>query len=255
MTTKDLYLDLLREALLDALYNTNKILEYNAVDVTDGVVPEMIDEGTYHPDRAHTMVGRKRLNNLRFCIEKCLSEGIEGDFIETGAWRGGACIFMRGILKAWGMENRKVLVADSFCGMPPYSEVKYEYDKVKNYDLALNLKVDLETVKENFKRYNLLDDQVKFIKGYFEDTIKEGLLRINHGVDKLAVLRLDGDMYSSTICVLEEIYKMVVKGGFIIVDDYGLPACRKAVDDFRYNHKITTPMTKIDWSGVFWRKE
>jgi len=251
----DLYLDLLREALLDALYDTNKILQYNGVDLEDGFVPEMIEHGSYHPDRAHTMIGRKRMDNLRYCVEKCLEDGIEGDFIETGAWRGGACIFMRGILKAHGVEDRTVLVADSFCGMPPFSNITNMYDKVKNYDLALNLKVDLETVKSNFKKYNLLDNQVKFIKGYFEDTIKEELLKKNYGVEKLAILRLDGDMYSSTICVLDEAYKMVVKGGFIIVDDYGLPPCRKAVDDFRYNNNITTPMIKIDWIGVFWRKE
>jgi hypothetical protein len=251
----NLYLNLLQEALLDTLYGTNKRLHYDGVHLTDDVVPDMIDQGTYHPDRAHTMIGRKRMINLKNCIETCLTEDIKGDFIETGAWRGGACIFMRGILKAHNITNRKVLVADSFCGMPPHTDIKYPYDKVKNYDLALNLKVDLNQVQTNFHRYGLLDDQVLFIKGYFENTINKNNLKNNFNVDQLAVLRLDGDMYSSTICVLEEIYSIVAIGGFIIIDDYGLPACRKAVDDFRYKYNITTPMTHIDWSGVFWRKE
>jgi hypothetical protein len=49
---------------------------------------------------SHTMIGEKRLDNIRFAMETLRDEGIGGAFIETGIWRGGACIFMRGILKA-----------------------------------------------------------------------------------------------------------------------------------------------------------
>ena len=64
------------------------------------------------------MIGLKRLDNLHFCVDTAIREGIEGDFIETGVWRGGACIFMRAVLAAHGIKNRKVYVADSFEGLP-----------------------------------------------------------------------------------------------------------------------------------------
>ena len=76
------------------------------------------EEGRMWPGYAHTMIGLKRLDNLQFCVESVIREGIDGDLIETGVWRGGACIFMRAILAAYAIEDRKVYVADSFEGMP-----------------------------------------------------------------------------------------------------------------------------------------
>lgn len=76
-------------------------------------------EGRIWPGYADTMIGLKRLDNLQYCIEKVIEEGVEGDLIETGVWRGGACIFMRAVLAAYGIEDRKVFVADSFEGLPP----------------------------------------------------------------------------------------------------------------------------------------
>ena len=74
-------------------------------------------------------------------------------------------------------------------------------------------------------------------------------------MERLALLRLDGDMYSSTIQVLECLYEKLVPGGFVIVDDYGaLEECAAAVDDYRRAHRIEDPIQAIDWSGSFWRK-
>lgn len=73
----------------------------------------------------------------------------------------------------------------------------------------------LEEVQENFRRYNLLDDQVQFLKGWFCDTLPTA------PIEKLAVLRLDGDLYESIMDGLNALYDKVSPGGFIIVDDYG----------------------------------
>ncbi len=99
-----------------------------------------------------------------------------------------------------------------------------------------------------FQAYGLLDDQVVFLEGFFEDTIPTA------PVEQLAVLRLDGDMYQSTIECMTHLYPKLSPGGFCIVDDYGLEGCAKAVDDYRAEHGIETPMERIDWTGVFWRK-
>lgn len=77
------------------------------------------DEGLVWPGYADTMIGLKRLDSLQECIEAVLREQVPGHLIETGVWRGGASIFMRAALAAYGAEGRKVFVADSFEGLPP----------------------------------------------------------------------------------------------------------------------------------------
>ena len=93
-----------------------------------------------------------------------------------------------------------------------------------------------------------MDDQVQFMKGWFKDTTK------NPPFEKLSFLRLDGDMYSSTIQVLDSLYHKVSSGGYVIVDDYALEGCSTAVEDFRARHGIDDPIHKIDWCGSYWRK-
>ncbi len=106
-----------------------------------------------------------------------------------------------------------------------------------------------ERVQVNFRRYGLLDDQVRFLKNWFRDTLPTA------PIERLAILRFDGDLYESTIQALESLYHKLSVGGFVIVDDYGnVAACRQAVHDFRTEHGITDPIQPIDWGGVFWRR-
>jgi O-methyltransferase len=206
-------------------------------------------EGRIWPVVAHTMIGLKRLDNLEFCIEEVIAKGVPGDLIETGVWRGGATIFMRGMLKAHGVTDRCVWVADSFEGLPPPDANKYPYDAGDHLHEARELAVSLEQVKANFARYGLLDDQVRFLKGWFRDTLPAA------PIERLAVLRLDGDMYQSTSDALANLYPKVSQGGYVIVDDYGAyHACRQAVHEYRSANGISEEIRNIDWTGVFWRK-
>jgi len=206
-------------------------------------------EGRLWPIVAHTMIGLKRLDNLEFCIAEVIAKGVPGDLIETGVWRGGATIFMRAMLKAYGVTDRRVWVADSFEGLPPPNTAKYPRDAASRLHEARELAVSLEEVKTNFDRYGLLDDQVRFLKGWFRDTLPAA------PIERLAVLRLDGDMYQSTMDTLVNLYPKVSQGGYVIVDDYGaIPACRQAVHDYRSANRITGKIRKIDWTGVFWQK-
>jgi hypothetical protein len=231
----DLYLDLMMRCLTDLLY--------------DGCDERIRAEGRDWPARAHTMIGLKRLANLRMCVETILEDGIPGDLIETGVWRGGATIFMRAILKAHGVTNRSVWVADSFAGLPPPDTRLYPPDEGITLHKFPELAVPLERVQENFRRYGLLDGQVRFLKGWFRDTLRSS------PIERLAILRLDGDLYESTILALDGLYGKLSAGGFVIVDDFGnVPACRQAVHDFRAEHRITDPIQPIDWGGVFWRR-
>lgn len=193
------------------------------------------------------MIGSARLRNLRALTEQVLLDGISGDLIEAGVWRGGACILMRGVLKAYGVKDRSVWVADSFEGLPP-PDSSYPADANDKHSTFEELAVSLEQVRENFRVYDLLDDQVHFLKGWFSDTLSQA------PIGRLAILRLDGDMYSSTIQTLDALYKKVSVGGFVIVDDYILEGCRKAVDDFRRDHRIDDQLQEVDGAAVYWRK-
>jgi O-methyltransferase len=197
---------------------------------------------------SHTMIGRKRMDNLQYCVETVLDENIPGDLIETGVWRGGATIFMRGILAAYGISDRAVWVADSFQGVPPPS-----LPQDANFDISARvypfLAVSQEAVSRLFERYALLDAQVKFLAGWFKDTLTVA------PIATLAVLRLDGDLYESTMDALNPLYPKVAPGGFIIVDDYySCPPCKHAIDDFRTMHGISDGMIQIDDQSLFWRK-
>lgn len=201
------------------------------------------------PPWPKTMVGSVRLNNVEECIRSVLEAGVPGDLIETGVWRGGTAIFMRGALHAYGVTDRKVYVADSFAGLPPPDPEKYPADEGLNLHLWPGLVVSLEEVKANFARYGLLDEHVKFVQGWFRDTLPT--LR-GH---TWSVLRLDGDLYESTMDALDNLYPGLAQGGWVIVDDYEIPACAQAVNDYRQREGITEPIVHVDWTGICWQKQ
>jgi O-methyltransferase len=245
----DLYLDLLEKTL------TGTVLE--DVGLRPGNPPSLPQDGydgkarlfgTDWPIHAHTMIGLRRLRNLRNLITQILNEDIPGDFIETGVWRGGACIYMRAVLAAYGVTGRRVWVADSFEGLPPPSPANYPADAGSWLDQIKLLAVSLEEVKDNFSKYGMLDEQVVFLKGFFKDTLAAA------PIERIAILRLDGDMYESTIQALDALYQKVSAGGFVIVDDYALAGCRKAVEDFRERNGIAKHLHEIDKTAVYWRK-
>lgn len=199
-----------------------------------------------------SMVPWTALEHLHKCIQDVVGKNIDGDFVETGAWRGGSCIIAKSIFNDLNV-NKKVFVVDSFEGLPKPDIEKYPDDKNDTHYLDENMKASLETVKENFKKFNLLDDNIVFIKGWFKDTLP------NAPIDKISILRLDGDMYESTIDVLKNLYHKLSIGGYCIIDDYNHPACREAIQDFRLGNGITEPIIKVDNDPLnevhFWIKE
>jgi O-methyltransferase len=233
----DRYLDLLKRSLLDTIYD----------DLERTVSGSR--RGGHWPVRAHTMIGVKRLDNVEFCVRDVLRRGVAGDLIETGVWRGGATILMRGILQAYGIADRTVWVADSFCGLPLPDAGRYPEDAGDTHHTFDALAVSEEEVRQNFERYGLLDERVHFLKGWFRDTLPAA------PIQQLAVLRLDGDMYESTMLALETLYPKLSPGGYCIIDDYGaVDACAKAVEDFRTRHAIGDPLQTVDWAAVYWMK-
>ena len=216
------------------------------------IPPSFVTDGRYDngvPFSGETMIGLKRLDNVRHCVERVIEDQVPGDFIETGVWRGGCAIFMRGILAAHGVGDKKVWLADSFSGVPEPDAARYPLDGFSDLHNQVGLAVSREDVEANFRRYGLLDDQVCFVEGWFEQTLPT---LAGH---TWSLIRLDGDLYQSTIEGLENLYPGLSLGGYCIVDDYGTySACRQAVEDFRTKHKIDEPIVDIDGYGAFWRR-
>lgn len=211
--------------------------------------PEARGEGRDWPPTAETMIGTARLDNVLDCCIGALVDAVPGDFVETGVWRGGTTILMRAVLEALGDTERSVWVADSFEGLPVPDAQRYPADEGLDWSHIEVLKVDADTVRANFERYGLLDDRVRLLEGWFCDTLPDA------PIDAISVLRLDGDLYQSTMDALEALEPRVSEGGFVIVDDYGgWPPCRQAVEDYRSRVGIVAPIHEVDWTGVWWRK-
>jgi O-methyltransferase len=245
MGPADLYLDLLVRIITNSIYADPPQDPWTGGQYQEG----LRGEGRDWPSNAHTMIGVKRLQNLRELCERALVEGVPGDFIETGVWRGGACILMRGVLAAHGDRTRRVVVADSFAGLPPPRPEEYPADAGDMHHSFPQLAISIEDVQSHFAVYGLLDGQVEFLKGWFRDTLPSLRYR------RFALIRLDGDMYESTMDGLVNLYHALSPGGFCIIDDYGaVPACKAAVEDFRAANGITAPMTPVDWTGAWWQK-
>jgi hypothetical protein len=244
VAVRELYLDLLIKTLANTVYGDPPIGPgHTQFD------PTVRETGLDWPAQAHTMVGLARLRNLRELVQRTIDENIHGDYIETGVWRGGCCILMRGVLAANGVANRKVYVADSFSGLPPPNPDRYPADAGDTHYTFRQLAVPLDEVRANFATYGLLDSNVVFVPGLFQDTLP------NINATPFALIRLDGDMYESTIVTLTNLYPRLSQRGFVIIDDYGaIEACRKAVTDYRHDNGISAEIHVVDWTGAWWQK-
>ncbi|MBN2432400.1 MAG: class I SAM-dependent methyltransferase [Acidobacteria bacterium] len=201
---------------------------------------------------AQTMTVRSGVDNVHYCLTEVLEGGVPGDVMEAGVWKGGLTILIQGILKAWGVNDRRVWVADSFAGLPePDPETDLE-DAVTHYLLGGvdHLRISQAEVRSAFEHFDLLDDQVCFLPGWFRDTLPAA------PVERLALLRVDGDWHDSTRDCLRFLYPKLAVGGYMIIDDYGLPlGCRRAVDEYRLENRIREPLQWVNMQTVFWRRE
>lgn len=247
----DLYLDLLKHVLTNTLFerepDANQDNDFRYVD-------QFINHYINGP--AISMMPVARFDNLRTCIEDVISRDVPGALIETGVWRGGAVIFMRAVLRAHGADYRTVWVADSFEGLPTPDADKYPIEARTHAgtvmrDTYKHFAAGIDEVKRNFAAFGLLDEQVRFLRGWFKDTLPDA------PTGPLALMRLDGDYYESTMDSLRNLYDRLSVGGYVIIDDYGEDTwtyCRRATDDFRLERGIVEPMICVDSKCYYWRR-
>lgn len=247
-----LYLDLLKKSLTNTLHAAEP--DADQKNETRYVL-EFIRH--YINGQAISMLPLARFDNLQSCIGDIVAERIPGDLIETGVWRGGATIFMRAMLKSLGIADRTVWVADSFEGLPEPDAEKYPVEAKAHQGGVMkgaykHFAAGLDQVQSNFRAYGMLDERVRFLKGWFKDTLPTA------PIERLALMRLDGDYYESTMDALTSLYGKLSAGGYCIIDDYGEDTwtyCRKAVDDFRADRGINEQMIQVDTKCFYWRKQ
>lgn len=250
-TLSERYLEQLKGSLMNTLNRPVPDNLINPMSMEEQLQPAWFEHFWFGD--ALTMCSRKRLDNIQFCVEQCLADQVPGDLIECGVWRGGSVILMRGILAAHQITDRSVWVADSFQGLPTppansVDEAMYNFAQVVELE---RFRVDLTTVQANFARYGLLDAQVKFLPGWFRDTLPSAPL------EQLAILRVDGDYYDSTLDTLNALYPKLAVGGYLIIDDWGLERIcgeKEAILEYRQTHGITDAILPIDWHSAYWRK-
>lgn len=202
------------------------------------------------PARAESMIGLRRMENIQHCVQTVIDEEVPGDLVEAGVWRGGACIFMKANLMARGDTGRTVWVADSFQGLPPPDAARFPADTGDDLHTRRGLSVGADQVRHNFERYGVLDDRVRFLVGWFKDTLPTA------PIEALSVMRLDGDMYESTWQAIEALYPKLSAGGFCIIDDFGSHRSQAglAVHDYRKANAIDEEIVDIDGFGAYWRR-
>lgn len=267
----DLYIDLLKRTIRNELYrDDNSPPSHNEVERgrqtyahlqkryptlvnNAGITEEFVifQQRRSATPQAHTLGDMSQVDNVERCVRDVFRNKIAGDFIEVGVFRGGMTILMAGMLRALGEKNRRVYVADSFSGWPKPEENHSVEDSVC-YELfadAGSFASSIEEVRHNFGSYNLLDDHVVFVPGWFDETLPK------LDVEKFAIIRIDADWYESTQCALENLYPRLSLGGYLVIDDYGLPiGCREAVDEYRQNYQVRDDFQWVNDQTIFWQK-
>jgi hypothetical protein len=231
----------------------NRILKPESTDNTLHADFTANDWETINFVKPYTMTSVERLKSLIDAVNYVSTNGIEGDFVECGTWKGGSVMCMQKKLIELNQTNRKFWVFDTYEGMPEPDELDKNFKQTSAQQL-MNEEEKEKSLTWAYSNYeettgNILStgypkEKINFVKGLVEDTIPQT------PIDKIAILRLDTDWYSSTKFELEHLYPKLVKGGVLIIDDYGhWEGCRKAVDEYFTNNNIPIFMMRIDYTG------
>jgi len=217
-----------------------------------------------HANFGVTMAGIARMASMRRMIEDVVLHGLNGSYAETGVWRGGMTIFVTAAMQLHGLSSRPVYLCDSFQGLPlpRQGSMRAGSDAIFHTQNKM-LSVGVQKVLQNFERYGINSSQVVPVEGYFVDSMPKLRSSLMSRGEKLAILRMDGDMYDSTVDVLYNLYDLVEVGGLVVIDDFGwspnvMFGARDAILDFRSLHGIegdaSHAVRNIDNTGAWFRK-
>lgn len=212
----------------------------------------------------NTMLSKRRLVTLYQQVVYCETNKIDGDFVECGVWKGGAIGLMALCNMRFSSKRRNLHLYDSFteiCEPDPSVDGERAIQDINRLMGKKNQTegrlIPLKGIYDNYGGPGTLEDnrdllekkigypnnKIFYHKGWFQETLPLSHKKIN----KIAILRLDGDWYSSTKVCLEYLFKKVVKGGVIIIDDYGTyDGCKKAFDEFMEENNFIYFLSSVD---------
>lgn len=202
-----------------------------------------------------SMISSARMQNLLRLALDCINTNKTGAFVEAGVWKGGAVSLLTYLAK-FENKNRQVFALDSFEGLPEPGEFDIEthsnilaINQWENKSWCINwCTAGLQELEESLKLVKCAQDDIHVVKGFFENTVPGWNTPI-------AILRCDADWYSSTKCLLENMYQYVVPGGYVIFDDYGWwKGCQKAVDEFIEQNKLQVVLINTDDTEYWFQK-
>jgi SAM-dependent methyltransferase len=199
------------------------------------------------PAPAQTISGLSRLNKLQACIVAVLEDQIPGDVVAAGV-PGGAAVFLKAVLEAYGDRERKLWVADRIAIPSPHDDGPQKEDG-SNASCPEAYASDryVEAVRAVMARYGLLDERVGFLQ-------KSGGQLSAPPADAIAILVLCGATYESAKATLSRLYPKMADGGFVIVDGDASPeGFRRGAEEFHRQHGIEAPIEEFEGAGVYWR--
>ena len=217
---------------------------------------EMIKKllGNGNRDLKRTCVSKERLENLLKQTKHYVDNNIDGAFVECGTWKGG-CVSLMATVASQENKGRQVYAYDSFQGFPEETQNDSGRPEELQKDFKCHrpagyLSINEEEFHKTFEMVGLTKESVNLSVGLFENTI------INNDIDKIAILRLDSDLYESTKLCLETFYDKVIPGGCIIIDDYGhYLGCKIAIDEFLTTRCVDiSELKKTDYTERYFFK-
>ncbi len=190
--------------------------------------------------------------NSYLLAQACCHKNIEGDFVECGVFAGTQIAAMALANQQNGMK-KKIHLFDSFIGIPQAGPNDDETitscigkGDGKGSLVTTGISVcSVKAVQGHMREWGINSNQLLYHIGWFQDTIPLATKKIK----KIAVLRLDGDLYESTKVCLEYLHPLVSKNGYVIIDDYALTGCRKAVDEYHLQIGINPKIITIKGGG------
>ena len=202
--------------------------------------------------RPFSMTSDERLLALIDATRYLARSGIPGAFVECGVWKGGSVMAMAITLLATGDSARDLSLFDTFDGMPPPGDADRSFDgEPAARQLArdapgtgLWCRAGFDEVRRNLASTGYPSDRLHFIRGRVEDTIPAS------APESIALLRLDTDWYESTRHELTHLYPRLVRGGVLIIDDYGhWQGARQATDEYFSVLGSPVLLHRIDYTG------
>ncbi|MCA9155764.1 MAG: class I SAM-dependent methyltransferase [Planctomycetales bacterium] len=198
----------------------------------------------------YTMTSAERLVALRRAVTYLTHCGIEGAIVECGVWKGGSMMMAALTLLELDEVNREFYLYDTYEGMSAPTEADRAYnggtaeDLLRNRYEAQNLISSLESVQQAMNSTKYHPDLIRYVKGKVEETIPATV------PDRIALLRLDTDWYESTYHEMVHLYPRLVRGGVLIVDDYGFwQGSRKAIDQYIAEKQLKLLLNRVDFTA------